>query len=166
MNPLLAITAAKAGSKFLNNLAGNQPAAKTSEADVKKAAFAKMLAQSVSTPKYQHTQALGSKGISSREDATSTVQQLSHKILECPEVAKHLPSSDEPYSLEFLKDGSVCIHRADGSKHTVPLTGAARESALESMAILQSVKVAFPGQSGDAMDGIRLQAGLSSSLLC
>lgn len=172
MNPLLAITAARVGSNILNNLSNNVGAAKggPSPEDAKKAAFAEMIAKAANTPQAKHTRALDAKGIASRSDAEGTLNQMAQKILQSPEVSKVLGGRSEAFELRFLPDGSVAVKKADGTEETFKLDGQLQETAKEAVAIIESVKIAYP-QSGSPSNqaepggSLRIVPGGRASLL-
>jgi hypothetical protein len=147
MNPLLAISAAKMGSKLLGSLSGtsnDKAQAGPSAAELKKAAFSQMLAKATNTPEFKNTQFLSGKGISSRSDAELSLQQMSQKILQSPEIGKALSGSSEPFELRFLADGNVALKKADGSEQVFKLDGSLKGTAQEALAIIESVKIAHP----------------------
>ncbi|MEI8292720.1 MAG: hypothetical protein WCG66_01895 [bacterium] len=146
MNPLLAITAARLGSNILGRIAGNSENdtnKATSPAEMKKAAFAQILTKATSTPEYKSLKRLSAEGIGSRSDVEMTLQQMSHKILQSPEIAKALEGSSEPYDLTFLPDGNVKLKKADGTERTFQLDGNLKETAQKAVSIIENAKIAF-----------------------
>ena len=117
MNPLLAITAAKLGSNILGSIAGNSAEKAPSATEMKKAAFAQVLAKATNTPEYKNMQRLSAEGIGSRSDVEMTLQQISQKILQSPEIAKALEGGAESFDLKFLPDGNVALKKADGARY-------------------------------------------------
>jgi len=152
MNPLLAITAAKMGSNILNSLTGNSAEKAPSSAEMKKAAFAQILAKTTSTPEYKNMQSLSADGIGSRSDVEMTLQQMSQKILQSPEVAKALEGSSEPFDLKFLPDGNVAIKKADGSEKIFQLDGNLKETAQKAVSIIESSKIAYPSGASSSKE--------------
>ena len=144
MNPLLAITAAKLGSNILGSIAGNSAEKAPSAAEMKKAAFAQVLAKATNTPEYKNIQRLGAEGIGSRSDVEMTLQQMSQKILQSPEIARALEGSSEPFDLKFLPDGNVALKKADGSEKIFKLDGNLKETAQKAVSIIESAKIAYP----------------------
>lgn len=169
MNPLLAITAAKLGSNILGSIAGNSPekSAGPTPAEVKKAAFAQVLAQAANTPEFKSKQRLSAEGIGSRSDVEMTLQQMSQKILQSPEVAKALDGSSEPFDLKFLPDGNVSIKKADGSEKIFKLDGSLKETAQKAVSIIENAKIAYPSglaNSKEAGGCLRIVPGSKATL--
>jgi len=172
MNPLLAITAARVGSNILNNLSNPVGSSKNtpSPEDAKKAAFAQMIAKAANTPQAKHTRALDAKGIASRSDAESSVNQMAQKILQSPEVSKALGGGAEAFELRFLPDGKVAVKSADGSEEIFSLDGQLQQTAKEAVAIIESVKIAYPQAasttaSSEPGGSLRIVPGGRASLL-
>jgi hypothetical protein len=172
MNPLLAVTAAKMGSNLLSNLTngGNANSLKKAEAaEAKKAAFAQMIAKVASNPQVKHSQLLGNDGISSREDAEMSLNQMAQKILQSTEVSKALDGNSEAFELKFLPDGNVSIKTANGREQTFKLEGMLEDTARKAVSIIESTKIAFP-QSGvsvskDPGGSLRILPGAKATLL-
>lgn len=172
MNPLLALTAARVGSNLLNNLSNNVGGAKNapSPEEAKKAAFAQMIAKAANTPQARHARALDAKGIASRSDAESSIHQMAQKILQSPEVSKVLDGRLEGFELRFLPDGNVAVKNADGSEKIFTLDGQLKDTAKEAVAIMESVKIAYPqiGSHQVASEpggSLRIVPGTPSTLL-
>ena len=144
MNPLLAITAAKLGSNILGSIAGNSSEKAPSAAEMKKAAFAQVLAKATNTPEYKNMQRLSAEGIGSRSDVEMTLQQMSQKILQSPEIAKALEGGAESFDLKFLPDGNVALKKADGTERIFKLDGTLKETAQKAVSIIESAKIAYP----------------------
>jgi hypothetical protein len=171
MLPILAIAAAKVGSNLVGNIANkssDKAQAAPSAAQVKKAAFAEMLAKTTNTPQFKHSQFLNSEGISSRDDAVTSLQQMSQQILQSPEISKALGGSTEPFELRFLPDGNVALKKADGSEQVFKLDGQLKESAQKAVSIIESVKIAYPSSAPSASKevggSLRIVPGAASSL--
>ncbi|MFM8717291.1 MAG: hypothetical protein ACKOF3_11035 [Spartobacteria bacterium] len=145
MNPLLAITAAKLGSNILGSIAGNSAEKGPTTADIKKAAFAQVLAKATNTPEYKNKERLSAEGIGSRSDVEMTLQQMSQNSLQSPEIAKALEGGAESFDLKFLPDGNVSIKKADGTERVFSLDGSLKETAQKAVAIIESAKIAYPG---------------------
>lgn len=172
MNPLLAITAARVGSNILNNLSNSVGSSKNapSPEDAKNAAFAQMIAKAANTPQAKHSRALDAKGIANRSDAEASLNQMAQKILQSPEVSKALGGRAETFELRFLPDGNVAIKKADGSEEIFSLDGQLQDTAKEAVAIIESVKVAYPQsgsttQSTEPGGSLRIVPGGRASLL-
>lgn len=144
MNPLLAITAAKLGSNILGSIAGNSAEKGPSAAEMKKAAFAQVLAKATNTPEYKNMQSLSAEGIGSRSDVEMTLQQMSQKILQSPEIAKALEGGSDAFDLRFLPDGNVALKKSDGSEQIFKLDGNLKETAQKAVSIIESAKIAYP----------------------
>jgi Zn-dependent M32 family carboxypeptidase len=112
---------------------------------MKKAAFAQVLAKATNTPEYKSMKRLSAEGIGSRSDVEMTLQQMSQKILQSPEIAKALEGSSEPYDLKFLPDGNVVLKKADGTERTFKLDGNLKETAQKAVSIIENAKVAYSG---------------------
>ena len=149
MYPLLAIAAAKVGSNLLSNAATNitNNANAASEANAnaaKKVAFAQMMAKVASSPEVKNADFLHSQGIGNRGDAEFTLNQISQKILQSPEVSAITGGRSEAFDLKFLPDGNVSVKTADGVEHIVNLEGNLKETSQNALQIMESVKVAYP----------------------
>ena len=172
MNPLLAISAARVGSNILSNLSNNIGASKSAPSpdELKKAAFAQMIAKAASTPQAKHSRALDTQGIASRSDAEASLNQMAQKILQSPEVSKSLTGRADAFELKFLPDGNVAVKKADGSEEVFTLDGKLKETAKEAVAIIESVKIAYPqpgstANASDAGGALRIVPGGRASLL-
>ena len=167
MNPLLAITAAKLGSNILGSIAGNSADKGPSAAEMKKAAFAQVLAKATNTPEYKNTQRLSAEGIGSRSDVEMTLQQMSQKILQSPEIAKALEGGAEAFDLRFLPDGNVALKKADGSEQIFKLEGNLKETAQKAVSIIESAKIAYPSgipSSKEVGGSLRIVPGAKATL--
>lgn len=172
MNPLLAITAARVGGNILNNLSNSVGNSKKSPSpeDAKNAAFAQMIAKAATTPQAKHVRALDAKGIASRSDAESSLNQMAQKILQSPEVSKALGGGSEAFELRFLPDGKVAVKSADGSEEIFSLDGHLQQTAKDAVAIIESVKIAYPQAGsttalGEPGGSLRIVPGGRASLL-
>ena len=155
MFPLLAIAAAKVGSNLLSNAATNvtDNTKGASEANAKKAAFAQMMAKVTSSPQFKNSEFLHGQGIGNRSDAEMTLNQISQKILQSPEVSAITGGRSEAFDLKFLPDGNVSVKTADGVEHIVSLEGNLKETSQKALQIMESVKVAYPQTAGSADKG-------------
>ncbi|MCX6973680.1 MAG: hypothetical protein NTZ94_05145 [Verrucomicrobia bacterium] len=158
MFPLLALTAAKVGSNLLSNAATNagDNAKAASEANAnaaKKAAFAQMMAKVASSPQVKNANFLQGQGIGNRGDAEMTLNQISQKILQSPEVSAITGGRSEAFDLKFLSDGNVSVKTADGVEHVVNLEGNLKETSQKALQIMDSVKVAYPHGPGGMNQG-------------
>lgn len=153
MFPLLAIAAAKVGSNLLsnaaNNIADNAKAASEANANAaKRAAFAQVMAKVASSPQVKNADFLQGQGIDNRSDAEMTLNEISQKILQSPEVSAITGGRSEAFDLKFLPDGNVSLKTADGVEHIVNLEGNLKENSQKALQIMESVKIAFPQGSG------------------
>jgi hypothetical protein len=89
-------------------------------------------------------QRLSAEGIGSRSDVEMTLQQMSQKILQSPEIAKALEGGAESFDLKFLPDGNVALKKADGTEKIFQLDGALKETAQKAVSIIESAKIAYP----------------------
>jgi len=87
---------------------------------------------------------LNGQGIHNQSDAESTINQLSQKILQSPELSAITGGRPDSFDLKFLPDGNVSIKTADGREQIVQLKGASKQSALDSFKIIENMKTAFP----------------------
>ena len=158
MFPLLAIAAAKVGSNLLSNAATNvtdnsKGASEANANAAKKAAFAQMMAKVTSSPQFKHSEFLHGQGIGNRSDAEMTLNQISQKILQSPEVSAITGGRSEAFDLKFLPDGNVSVKTADGVEHIVSLEGNLKETSQKALQIMESVKVAYPQGAGGLNQG-------------
>ena len=153
MFPLLALTAAKVGSNLLSNAAASASEKSQAAPDAvaaKKMAFAQMMAKVANNPQLKSADYLSGQGINRRSDAEMTINQLSQKIIQSPEVSAITSGRSDAFDLKFLPDGNVSITTNDGREQVVKLDGALKESAQQALKIIENVKIAYP-QSGVSM---------------